>query len=44
MILLLPQLRREPDLVLRNLITGEEKTFPLVSEYYFDKKGTKAFV
>ncbi len=29
------------DLVLRNLITGEEKTFPLVSEYYFDKYGKK---
>ncbi len=29
------------DLVLRNLQTGEEKTFPLVSEYLFDKRGTK---
>ena len=29
------------DLVLRNLLTGEEKTFPLVSEYYFDKYGKK---
>ena len=29
------------DLVLRNLVTGEEKTFPLVSEYYFDKYGKK---
>ena len=29
------------DLVLRNLLTGEEKTFPLVSEYYFDKHGKK---
>jgi dipeptidyl aminopeptidase/acylaminoacyl peptidase len=29
------------DLVLRNLITGEEKIFPLVSEYYFDKYGKK---
>ncbi|HET9745045.1 MAG TPA: prolyl oligopeptidase family serine peptidase [Chitinophagaceae bacterium] len=29
------------DLVLKNLLTGEEKTFPLVSEYYFDKKGKK---
>ncbi len=29
------------DLVLRNLFTGEEKIFPLVSEFYFDKKGTK---
>jgi len=29
------------DLVLKNLLTGEEKIFSLVSEYYFDKKGTK---
>ena len=29
------------DLVVRNLLTGEEKTFPLVSEYYFDKYGKK---
>jgi dipeptidyl aminopeptidase/acylaminoacyl peptidase len=29
------------DLVLKNLISGEEKTFPLVSEYYFDRKGTR---
>ena len=29
------------DLVLKNLLTGEEKTFPLVSEYYFDKYGKK---
>ncbi len=29
------------DLVLKNLLTGEEKIFTLVSEYYFDKKGTK---
>lgn len=29
------------DLVLRNLLTGEEKVFPLVSEYYFDKSGKK---
>ena len=29
------------DLVLRNLLTGEEKTFPLVSEFYFDKYGKK---
>ncbi len=29
------------DLVLRNLLTGEEKTFPLVSEYYFDKYSKK---
>jgi len=29
------------DLVLRNLITGDEKTFPLVSEYYFDEQGKK---
>jgi len=29
------------DLVLRNLLTGEEKIFPLVSEYYFDKYGKK---
>jgi len=29
------------DLVLRSLLTGEEKTFPLVSEYYFDKQGKK---
>jgi len=29
------------DLVLRNLMTGEEKIFPLVSEYYFDKYGKK---
>jgi hypothetical protein len=29
------------DLVLRNLLTGEENIFPLVSEYYFDKYGKK---
>ena len=29
------------DLILKNLLTGEEKTFSLVSEYYFDKKGTR---
>jgi dipeptidyl aminopeptidase/acylaminoacyl peptidase len=29
------------DLVVKNLITGDEKTFPLVSEYYFDKQGKK---
>lgn len=29
------------DLVLRNLLTGEEKIFPLVSEYYFDEQGKK---
>jgi dipeptidyl aminopeptidase/acylaminoacyl peptidase len=29
------------DLVLKNLATGENKTFNLISEYYFDKKGTK---
>lgn len=29
------------DLVLKNLNTGEDKTFSLVSEYHFDKKGTK---
>ena len=29
------------DLVVRNLLTGEEKIFPLVSEYYFDKQGKK---
>ena len=29
------------DLVVKNLLTGEEKIFPLVSEYYFDKKGKK---
>jgi dipeptidyl aminopeptidase/acylaminoacyl peptidase len=29
------------DLVVRNLITGEEKIFQLVSEYYFDEKGKK---
>ena len=29
------------DLVLKNLATNQDKTFNLVSEYYFDKKGTK---
>ena len=29
------------DLVVKNLLTGEEKIFPLVSEYYFDKQGRK---
>ena len=29
------------DLVLKNLKTGDEKTFSMVSEYYFDKQGTK---
>ena len=29
------------DLVLKNLVTGEEKTFPQVSEYYFDRHGKK---
>ena len=29
------------DLVLKNLNTGEDKTFTLVSEYLFDKNGTK---
>ena len=28
------------ELVLRNLSTGETKSFPLVSEFYFNKKGT----
>jgi hypothetical protein len=36
-----PAISDGTDLVLRNLITGEEKTFPLVSEYYFDKYGKK---
>jgi dienelactone hydrolase len=31
------------DLVLRNLYTGEEKKFPLVSDYYFSKPGN-AFI
>jgi dipeptidyl aminopeptidase/acylaminoacyl peptidase len=29
------------DLGLKNLVTNETKTFSLVSEYFFDKKGTK---
>lgn len=29
------------ELVLRNLRTGEEKIFPFIAEYYFDKKGTR---
>jgi acetyl esterase/lipase len=32
------------DLVLKNLATGENKTFNLVTEYYFDKNGTKLLV
>jgi dipeptidyl aminopeptidase/acylaminoacyl peptidase len=28
------------ELVLKNLTTGETKSFPLVSEFYFNKKGT----
>ncbi len=28
------------ELVLKNLATGETKSFPLVSEFYFNKKGT----
>src|SRR6185503_19752726 len=27
------------ELVLRNLYTGEEKRFPLASDYFFNKKG-----
>jgi dipeptidyl aminopeptidase/acylaminoacyl peptidase len=36
-----PTVPEGTDLVLRNLITGEEKTFPLVSEYFFDKYGKR---
>jgi len=32
------------DLIIRNLNAGKEKTFKLVSEYYFDKKGTKLLI
>ena len=32
------------DLVLKNLLNGEEKIFPFVSEYYFDKKGKKLLI
>jgi dienelactone hydrolase len=32
------------ELVLRNLYTGEEKRFPLVRDYYFNKKGTVLIV
>ncbi|MEA3426439.1 MAG: prolyl oligopeptidase family serine peptidase [Bacteroidota bacterium] len=28
------------ELVVRNLVTGEQKTYQLVSEYFFNKKGT----
>ena len=32
------------DLVLRNLLNGVEKTFPFVSEYYFNKTGKKLVI
>jgi dipeptidyl aminopeptidase/acylaminoacyl peptidase len=32
------------DLIVRKLSTKKEKTFKLVSEYYFDKKGTKLLI
>lgn len=32
------------DLVIRRLSDNKEKTFKLVSEYYFDKKGTKVLI
>ncbi|MBP6431192.1 MAG: S9 family peptidase [Ferruginibacter sp.] len=32
------------DLIIRKLSTQKEKTFKLVSEYYFDKKGTKLLI
>ncbi|MBL0056339.1 MAG: S9 family peptidase [Chitinophagaceae bacterium] len=32
------------DLVVRNLLDNKEKTFKLVSEYYFDKKGTRLVI
>ena len=32
------------DLILRRFIDGKEKTFKLVSEYYFDKKGNKLLI
>ncbi|MBL0146601.1 MAG: S9 family peptidase [Chitinophagaceae bacterium] len=32
------------DLIVRNLKDGKEKTFKLVSEYYFDKKATKILI
>lgn len=32
------------ELVLRNLLTGEEKTFKLVSDYYFSKKGNMLLI
>lgn len=32
------------DLVLRNMKDAKEKTFKLVSEYYFDKKGTRLLI
>jgi dipeptidyl aminopeptidase/acylaminoacyl peptidase len=32
------------DLIVRKLSTQKEKTFKLVSEYYFDKKGTKLLI
>ena len=32
------------DLVLRRMSNAKEKTFKLVSEYYFDKKGTKLLI
>ncbi len=32
------------DLIVRNLTDGNEKTFKLVSEYFFDKKGTQLLI
>ncbi|MFN8252023.1 MAG: prolyl oligopeptidase family serine peptidase [Ferruginibacter sp.] len=32
------------DLVVRNTLSGKTKTFKLVSEYYFDKKGTSLVI
>ena len=36
-----PAIPEGTELILKNLLTGNEKIFPLVSEFYFDKKGTK---
>lgn len=32
------------DLIVRRMSDNKEKTFKLVSEYYFDKKGTKLLI
>ncbi len=39
-----PKTQEGTDLTIRNTITGKDKNFKLVSEYLFDKKGTKLLI